>query len=126
MKRPLLLVGLLFVGGIVAAEYVSFPALGLLWVLGGVILVAIVAAPARMILLYPAIFLAGAADLSLNKAVLSRNDLRSILPAAEPKIAAVRGVLLETPVIHHAETKGRTNATTHAKLAVEALCPDKG
>ena len=124
MKRPLLLVGLLFVGGILAAEYISFPPLGLLCVLAALVLLAIVLAP-RTLVLYPAIFLAGAVNLSLNKAVLSPNDLRTLLADGEPKIVNVRGVLLETPVVHHSETKARTNVTTQAKLEVEAL-PEKG
>src|SRR5204862_7361023 len=125
MKRPLLLVGLLFVGGILAAEHISFPALTLLWVLAAVVLSAVLIAPARAVLLYVAIFLAGAADLSLNKATLSPHDLRNVLASAEEKIVTVRGVLLETPVVHFSETKTRTNALTHAKLAVEALRPNK-
>src|SRR6185436_8228211 len=126
MKRPLLMVGLLFVGGILAAEYISFPPLGLLCVLAALVLLAIVIAPARTFVLYPAIFIAGAVNLSLNKAVLSPNDLRTQFADGEPKLVNVRGVLLETPVVHHSETKARTNVTTQAKLGVEALCPDKG
>lgn len=125
MKRPLLLVGLLFVGGILAAEYVSFPALTSLWVLGALITLAILIASARVFLLYIAIFLAGAADLSLNKAVLSPNDLRTML-STDPKIITVRGVLLDTPVTRRSETRTHTNVTASARLAVEALCPEKG
>jgi competence protein ComEC len=125
MKRPLLLVGLLFVGGILAAEYIPFSPIGLLSGSAALIVLAILLAPARTLLLYPAIFLTGAADLTLNEAAFSPNDLRNLIKA-DNEIVTVRGLLLETPVIHYHENKGRTSASTQAKVAVQNLRPNKG
>src|SRR4051812_38536833 len=117
MKRPLLLVGLLFVGGILAAEYIPFSPIVLLSSSAALIGLAVVFAPARTLLLYPAIVLTGAADLTLNQAAFSPTDLRNLIKA-DTEIVTVSGVLLETPVLHYHENKGRTNVTTQAKLAV--------
>src|SRR5258706_6232699 len=125
MKRPLLLVGLLYVGGIIAAEYLAFSPRWLLAILGSFVVIALCWAQARPLLLYPIIFLAGSANLSLQRAVLSPIDLRNLL-AQEPQIVTVRGVLLETPVVRQYETDERISWRTHGKLEVSELRPNKG
>src|SRR5438445_11824573 len=111
MKRPLLLVGLLYVAGILAGEYLPFLPVGLLWVLAGILLVTFVWPQGRSTLLYAAIFMAGSANVRLQESALSPNDVRNIV-AEEPQIITVRGVLIETPVAHQHETSGRTGWTT--------------
>ena len=47
MKRPLLLVGLLYIGGILAAEYIPVPPMPLFYSLGGLTVAALVCSRAR-------------------------------------------------------------------------------
>src|SRR5437016_4992229 len=125
MKRPLLLVGLLYVAGILAGEYLPFVPIGLLWLLAGILLVTLVWPQGRSTLLYAGVFIAGSANVTLQESALSPNDLRNIV-AEEPQIITVRGVLIETPMVHQYETGGRTGWTTQARLDVSALKRDRG
>jgi hypothetical protein len=125
MKRPLLLVGLLYVAGILAGEYFPLPHRLLLSILGGLTVLAIVWGWARASLLYPILILAGWTNIVLEKAMLSPVDLRQLLGEA-PQIVTVRGLLLETPVIRSYETEDRVIWRTQSRLAVTALRPNKG
>lgn len=124
MKRPLLRVALLYVGGILAADLVSIsPWLLLLLALA---LAGATAAwtRARPLLLCGLSFTAGAANLALHTAVLSPNDLRQIW-GHEPQIVTVRGYLRETPTVRVYE-QGETPAwRTLARIEVNELRPNR-
>ncbi len=97
----MLIVAVLFLGGIVAAEHLGPPThLGLIiWLaLTGICALAGLGWPrGRLPLLAFGLFAAGAASLTLQKATLAPFDLRCLAPA-EPSLASIRGHLRETPV----------------------------
>jgi competence protein ComEC len=124
MKRPLLLVGLLYVGGIIAAEYFRLSSTVLLSLVGVLVLLAFSWERRRAAALCAAIFFAGAANLALQQGPISPNDLRNIL-ASENQIATVRGILLETPVAHLHEAKDRITWTTQSKLEISSIRKNK-
>src|ERR1043166_6937838 len=96
MKRPLLMVALPYVGGVLAGEFVSFPAM---WLLGGsltLLVAALALTKARACLLWPLLFLTGWTNIALHSAILSPHDLRKIFSLG-PELATVRGVVRETP-----------------------------
>ncbi|HEV2208101.1 MAG TPA: ComEC/Rec2 family competence protein [Verrucomicrobiae bacterium] len=124
MKRPLLLVLLPYVGGVLFADMVS-PSLVLPL---GCALAAVAAAIAwdrgRPWLLYVVCFLVGWANASFHTAAISPNDLRALL-GQEPHLALVRGVVEETPTIRVYEQGEQQSWRTLARLRVTALCLDK-
>src|SRR5579864_6675247 len=96
MKRPLLSVTLLYAGGILAAEWLQLPLTPLL---ASAMLLAIAAVfwrRLRGVLLWPLILLAGLANSEIHTAVLSPVDLRTLV-GREPRLAVLRGKLIETP-----------------------------
>lgn len=121
MKRPLLPVALLYVGGILAAEYLPLP---LPPVLGALLVLLIVAfgwSRLRGLLLYSLLFLAGFAGLVFHTAVLSPVDLRNIL-GAEPHLATFRGRVVETPAIRVYQQGDQRLWRTLTRIEVSALC----
>src|SRR6516225_5600518 len=98
MKRPLLSVAVLFVGGILIGRLIPLSPVVLLVAALGLVILALGLSAARHLLLYPLIFLAGWTNQTLHTAMLSPKDLRRIL-VSEPHLATVRGVLRETPTL---------------------------
>src|SRR5215471_17449727 len=96
MKRPLLPAALLYAGGILLADLfhpAPVPVLGIGLLLA---IIAIVWAKARPLLLWPLLLTTGLANLALRTAVVSPNDLRTLL-ADKTQIVTTRGNLRETP-----------------------------
>jgi competence protein ComEC len=125
MKRPLLLVGLLYVGGVLAGDCFSIPGRALLAILGCLTLISLAWAKGRAALLYPIITLAGWTNIALDKAAVSPVDLRRLVGHG-PALVTVRGALTETPVVRSYEGANGVSWRTHAKVRVAALCPNKG
>ena len=132
MKRPLLLVALLYVGGILIAGLVSLSPFLLLASSLGLAALALAWSRARSWLLYPLIVLAGWTNCTLQTAVISPHDLRLIL-GEQPAIATIRGTLREAPVQrvfeHNAEESWRTLARvegTALRLNRESWQPATG
>ena len=96
MKRPLILVALLYVAGILLARAISFPPGMLLASSLGLALLALAWPRLRSLLLYPLIILTGWSNAELTTAILSPQDVRRIL-GDQPHLLTVRGMLRETP-----------------------------
>src|SRR5438874_1947610 len=120
MKRPLVLVTLPYVGGILVGEFISLPPLVLLGISLAPLLVALAWTKARGLLLWPLLFLAGLTNLTLHTAILSPHDLRKIF-GQQPELAAVRGILRETPSLRLFEADDKESWRTMARLEVTAV-----
>jgi competence protein ComEC len=121
MKRPLALPCVLFIGGILLAEFSGrsfqlFLGCGLLLVVA-----ALVWPERRLVLLAAGILAGGAAALALKTHVVAPNDLRKVI-GTEPCIVTLRGKLVETPYQRFYEDQSRSLT----KLECAALRPDKG
>ena len=120
MKRPLLLVGLLFAGGILLGRYVSPPPVLLLSSALTLAVMALAWSPARPFLLFPLILLAGWTNLELHTAILSPHDLRRLL-SQQPELATIRGTLRETPSLRIYEHEERDSWRSLAQVDVTAM-----
>ena len=115
MKRPLLLVALLYLGGVLLAEFAPWTCPPFLLAGAGLAVgvICLVAGRYRPALLAALLVLAGAANLTLRTRVIAPDDLRRLL-TADTQLISLRGTLPETPyhrVYHHeAETTWRTLA----------------
>ena len=125
MKRPLLRLALLYVGGILAAEYLSLPLWPILAVALCLTIVALAWCRFRSALLYPLLVLAGLANSKLQTDLLSPIDLRGIF-GIEPHLVTIRGNLLETPALRVYQQDREPAWRTLARMEVTALCPLKG
>lgn len=109
------MVALVYGVGVVFADVLptSPSVFGALAVCAGLAATALAWARARPMLTWMLLFSFGVANLSFRQAVISPHDLRTIV-GAEPKIAMVRGSLVETPYHryyeHHEEQTWRTIA----------------
>lgn len=124
MKRPLLVVTLPCVAGILTASYLP----GSPWLLlagslslAGVILVW---ARVRSLLLYPLVFLLAWTNYALHTAILSPHDLRNVL-GEEPALVTVRGTLVETPTLRVHEPDEEDSWRTMARVDVSGLRPNR-
>ncbi|MCX6896583.1 MAG: ComEC/Rec2 family competence protein [Verrucomicrobia bacterium] len=120
IKRPFVPVTLAYVGGLLLAEFVSLPLLWLLGLAGAVALLALVWAGRRLMFLWPLIFLAGAANLTLHTAVRSPDDLRVIL-GQRTELAVLRGRLAETPYHRVYDQNAEPAHRTLAQIEVAAV-----
>ena len=98
MKRPLLIVGVLYVLGILVCGAAPIPVRWLLGVAFACVLGAVCWPGGRPVLLGAGIFLAGWANHSLHTQALSPDDLRRIL-GGEPALCSLRGIVRETPTL---------------------------
>lgn len=120
MRRPMIAVAVLYGGGVAFADQVPCPAT-LLLVAGLLLACAAVALPRpRSWLLVVLLPLAGAANLTCAKAVLSPHDLRKLL-GEEPRIVRVRGVLSETPYHRVYVREERESWHSVAQVEVQAI-----
>lgn len=121
MKRPLMPVALLYVGGILVAEAAKPPAMPLLSGLIVLTAVAIGWSRVRLILLYPLIILAGLASSNVHTALLSPIDLRLLL-GSEPHLATLQGKLIETPGLRVYQHDQQPAWRTLVRMQVSTLC----
>ncbi len=122
MKRPLLLVTLPYVAGILLGNYFSLSPWLLIATALGLLVLALVWSRARLILLWPLLLLTGWTNVTLRTAILSPHDLRNIL-SPEPQLATIRGTLRETPSLRVFEYDEKESWRTMARLDVTAVRP---
>jgi competence protein ComEC len=120
MQRPLLMVAVCFTLGILAAKAVSVPINYLLIPAFALALTALFWTRIRLWLLGALLFVAGAANFTLRTAVIAPDDLRTIL-GDEPREAAVRGTLVDTPYHRVFERDGTERWRTLAHIKVDAI-----
>ena len=96
MNRPLASVVLAYAAGLLLAQFFQPPPAFLLSVTTSVLIAALVSAKLRSFCLWPLLALAGWANFICHTAVVSPNDLRTLL-GNEPALITVRGELAETP-----------------------------
>ncbi len=127
MRRPLLMVALMFAGGIVLADVapISPPVFTSLGISMALALLALACARARLVLVWILLVSAGAANLARHKAVLSPHDLR-LFAGDQPAIANVRGTLVETPYHRIYEHKEEESWRTLAEVEVTELRTGNG
>jgi len=120
MKRPLLLVALLYVGGITIADLLPLSPVLLLSGSLSLAVMALIWSRGRSLLLYPLILLTGWTNLTLHTAILSPEDLRCIL-GGQTELVTVRGILHETPTQRIYEHDEKESWRTTARIDVAAL-----
>lgn len=120
MKRPLLPVALVYVGGLLLAEAIQ-PPLFLRFSLAFTLLLLTLAwARARAVLIWPLLAVVAWVNLGSRMAVVSPNDLRKVA-GHEAALVTVRGTLAETPTLRiygHGELE---SFRTLARIRVQAL-----
>jgi ComEC/Rec2-related protein len=120
MKRPLIPVALLYVSGLLAAEFIAAPLGWLLIVSLGVGGLSLVWAKARPALLPPLLALCGWTNLTSHQAVVSPHDLRTII-GTNVMFVTLRGTLVETPFQRIYQHEPDPSWRTLAQLDVAAL-----
>jgi competence protein ComEC len=120
MRRPLLSVALWFTGGILIAESVAAPVLWLFVVAAIAVALSVVWRRGRAWMLCLALVMAGWVNAAWRKEVLSADDLR-VRTGETPRLAALRGRVVEPPVQRILEHEGETRWRTHAVVEVRAL-----
>ncbi len=124
MKRPLLLVALLYVGGILLADFLFLPAPVLLAGSLGLAVVALTWSRARPLVLCALVLLTGWTNLILHTAALSPHDLRRIL-GNQAEIVTLRGTLRQTPSLRVYVCDEKESWRTMAQIDVTALRPNR-
>ena len=121
MKRPLLIVALLYGGGVLLGDWLPDQILPSSWIAMGSVagLLCLAWARARKALLGMVLVLAGAANQSSRTAVVAPDDLR-VLFKNEATIVTLRGRLTETPYHRVYDHEGESSTRTLAELRVEA------
>ena len=120
MKRPLVPVALLYVGGILIACLIQLPPALLLAFSLSLVVTSLAWARARLVGLGLLIVLTGWTNYALHTAILSPCDLRRIL-GEQPEIVTVRGLLRETPTQRVYERNQQESWRTMARIDVTAL-----
>ncbi|MBI3851036.1 MAG: ComEC/Rec2 family competence protein [Verrucomicrobia bacterium] len=96
MKRPLVMVALLYSGGLLLADFLQVPLVGLIVVTLSLAVGALLWAKARSVLLGLLVLLAGWTNLTLRTAIISPIDLRVVV-GERTEFITLRGALSETP-----------------------------
>ena len=96
MKRPLVAIVAWFAAGLLLAKFFQPPLTTLFAVSFFILILILVLEKIRPYLIWPLLVLVGWTNLACRTAVISPNDLRTLL-GSEPAIATVRGKLAETP-----------------------------
>lgn len=96
MRRPLILVALWYISGVLAGSFLAAPLLCLLASAISLTAAALIWTRARPFFIGPAIFLAGWVNVQAHTAIISPSDVRRIVGVG-PELATFRGSLRETP-----------------------------
>ena len=120
MKRPLVPVALLYVGGILIALLMPVPPLFLLAASLGLAALTLAWARGRLVGLCTLIVLTGWTNHTLRTAIFSPYDLRRIL-GEQPDIVTVRGAVRETPTQRVYSRGQQESWRTMARVEVTAL-----
>ncbi len=125
MKRPLLIVVLVYVAGILLGKFFPAPWIPLLFISIGLAVAALSWSRARLFFLIPLLALTGWVNYALHSARISPNDLRALV-GDRIELVTVRGALRETPSQRVYERDGGQKTRTMAQLEVAELRFDKG
>ncbi len=120
MKRPLLMVALLYAGGILLGRYSPGPLPWLLAAALGLAAAALGKVSWRKWLIGPLLLLTGWTNLSTRTAIISPFDLR-LLTGEAVEYVTLRGTLLETPTYRIFERGEREEHRSLARIEVTAL-----
>ncbi len=121
MRRPLVIVTLLFSAGLCLAEFIPAPLKHLFIAAGIVTLFGLAWPKARGWLLVPLLIIAGWTTLVSRTAVLSTDDLRALLPEG-PALVSVRGKLSESPTVRMFIHDEEPSYRTLAEVEVTEIC----
>jgi competence protein ComEC len=120
MNRPLVSVVVAYAAGLLLAQIYQPPVAGLLAITAAVFIVAFLSAKLRPFLLWPLLALAGWSNFLCHTAVVSPNDLRTLL-GNEPALVTVRGELIETPRLKITVRDEQENWRNVARVRVTAI-----
>ncbi len=120
MKRPLVVVALLYGGGIVLGDFVSAPLFLLLFVSLALALAALVWKRARLVLLTALLLLTGWTNFIFRTAVISPHDVRNLMEQ-RTELVTVRGKLSETPFHRVYEHDDKESFRTMAQIELSEL-----
>ena len=120
MKRPLVAATSAYAAGVLLAQIFHPPLMALGASACGVLVAALSFRRCRGRLIWPLLTIAGWTNLMLHTAVISPNDLRTVLGSADA-IVTVRGTLTETPHLKIAERDGEQTEHTLAQVRVSEL-----
>ncbi|MEW6158584.1 MAG: ComEC/Rec2 family competence protein, partial [Verrucomicrobiota bacterium] len=120
MKRPLVMVAMIYVSGVFLADRFALPLVASFAVsfIAGVM--ALVSVRQRKWLLPIFILLFGCFNFTVRTQVLSPFDLRSMAPR-DPAFVRVEGRLRETPVLRVYERQGKSQIRSMARLQVNGI-----
>lgn len=120
MKHPLVVVAVCYTAGLLLGKTFQPPPAVLLAVSFGVLTLIVALKNLRQYLIWTLLALAGWTNLTLHTAVVSPDDLRSIVGDANA-IITVRGTLTETPHIKIAERDGEPTEHSLVRIDVSEL-----
>lgn len=120
MKQPLVSLALLYVAGVVVGHFVEAPLLPAFAAALGLALGALRISAARLWLAATALFLLGWLNLTSRMAIVSPNDLRSVL-TERMSLVSVRGRLAESPSERVFLRNGAEQVHTLARIEVELV-----
>ncbi len=126
MKRPLLIVALLYGGGVLLGDWLPYQISPATWIALGLLagFLGLALARARTVLLGTMLVLCGAANQTTRTVVGAPDDLR-VLFKDEAAIVTLRGRLTETPYHRVYDHEGESSTRTLAELRVEAVRPQR-
>jgi len=120
MKRPLVIVALLYTGGVLLGNFWPLPLLWLFAFSFALSLTSLICAAARTYLIWPLVVFAGWTNLSTRTAVVSPFDLRTLV-GTNVELVTLRGALSETPSQRVYEFHEKESWHTLARVDVTAL-----
>jgi competence protein ComEC len=123
MKRPLVAVVSFYAAGLLLAQFFQPPLIALFVLSLGLLAITLAWGQLRPFLIWPLLVLVGWTNLVSHTAVLSPNDLRTLL-GNDAAIATVRGNLVETPHIKIIERDDQQTGHALAQVRVTGLRRD--
>jgi ComEC/Rec2-related protein len=120
MNRPLVSVVVAYAAGLLLAQVWQPPVAGLLGVTAFVLVATVAIVKLRSFLLWPLLALTGWSNFICHTAVVSPNDLRTLL-GNEPALVTVHGELIETPRLKITVRDEQENWRNVARVRVAAI-----
>ena len=120
MKRPLAAVVSFYATGLLLAEIFQPPLAALFSICFVVLILALVLEKFRLVLICLLLALAGWTNLVVRTAVISPDDLRNLI-GNEPQIAAVRGILIQSPQLKISERDGEQSEHSLTQVRVSEI-----
>lgn len=120
MKYPLVAVVVSYAAGLLLAEYFEPPPTALFAAAFLLLVLVLVLEKRRPMLLWPLLVLVGWTNLTMQNAVISPNDLRTLMEA-DVALVTVGGTLVETPSLKIYERDGEQTEHTLAQVRVREL-----